>query len=111
MEQASSETHVTWLNQRKVKSFYRGVVAAELRSGVNMLLQVRATLDQSQHPDQMQKLLEVEVPIWVLIFFFYTETSQVSQCHFFLSHTPPGGRIGSDETKRSSDGVQDRLAH
>uniref|UniRef100_A0A7N8Y1W1 Solute carrier family 12 member 3 n=1 Tax=Mastacembelus armatus TaxID=205130 RepID=A0A7N8Y1W1_9TELE len=32
-------SHVKWLNQRKVKSFYRGVVAAELRSGVNMLLQ------------------------------------------------------------------------
>ncbi|XP_075898654.1 solute carrier family 12 member 3 [Nelusetta ayraudi] len=39
VEQACSETHVTWLNQRKVKSFYRGVVATELRSGVNMLLQ------------------------------------------------------------------------
>ncbi|TMS05495.1 Solute carrier family 12 member 3, partial [Larimichthys crocea] len=39
VEEASSDSHVTWLNQRKVKSFYRGVVAAELRSGVNMLLQ------------------------------------------------------------------------
>ncbi|XP_070827611.1 solute carrier family 12 member 3 [Chaetodon trifascialis] len=39
VEKASSNSHVTWLNRRKVKSFYRGVVAAELRSGVNMLLQ------------------------------------------------------------------------
>ncbi|XP_039988108.1 solute carrier family 12 member 3 [Xiphias gladius] len=39
VEKASSDSHVTWLNQRKVKSFYRGVVATELRSGVNMLLQ------------------------------------------------------------------------
>uniref|UniRef100_A0A7N8XEM6 Solute carrier family 12 member 3 n=1 Tax=Mastacembelus armatus TaxID=205130 RepID=A0A7N8XEM6_9TELE len=39
VENACSESHVKWLNQRKVKSFYRGVVAAELRSGVNMLLQ------------------------------------------------------------------------
>ncbi|XP_047195855.1 solute carrier family 12 member 3 [Hippoglossus stenolepis] len=38
-QEAVSERHVTWLNQRKVRSFYRGVVAAELRSGVNMLLQ------------------------------------------------------------------------
>ncbi|XP_056273314.1 LOW QUALITY PROTEIN: solute carrier family 12 member 3-like [Pseudoliparis swirei] len=38
-EQASSGSHVSWLNQRKVRSFYRGVVAAELRSGANMLLQ------------------------------------------------------------------------
>ncbi|XP_075932188.1 solute carrier family 12 member 3 [Anarhichas minor] len=39
VEKASSDSHVTWLNQRRVKSFYRGVVATELRSGVNMLLQ------------------------------------------------------------------------
>ncbi|TKS72958.1 Solute carrier family 12 member 3 [Collichthys lucidus] len=39
VEEASSDSHVTWLNRRKVKSFYRGVVAGELRSGVNMLLQ------------------------------------------------------------------------
>uniref|UniRef100_A0A8D3DM09 Solute carrier family 12 member 3 n=1 Tax=Scophthalmus maximus TaxID=52904 RepID=A0A8D3DM09_SCOMX len=37
--EASGERHVTWLNRRKVGAFYRGVVAAELRSGVNMLLQ------------------------------------------------------------------------
>nr|XP_019962207.1 PREDICTED: solute carrier family 12 member 3 [Paralichthys olivaceus] len=39
LQEAVSERHVAWLNQRKVKSFYRGVVAAELRSGVNALLQ------------------------------------------------------------------------
>uniref|UniRef100_A0A4W6EQJ0 Solute carrier family 12 member 3 n=1 Tax=Lates calcarifer TaxID=8187 RepID=A0A4W6EQJ0_LATCA len=39
VEKVSSDSHVTWLNQRKVKSFYRGVVATELRSGVSMLLQ------------------------------------------------------------------------
>uniref|UniRef100_A0A3Q3XMT6 Uncharacterized protein n=1 Tax=Mola mola TaxID=94237 RepID=A0A3Q3XMT6_MOLML len=39
LERASSDIHVTWLNQRKVKSFYRSVVATEIRSGVNMLLQ------------------------------------------------------------------------
>ncbi|KAM7002607.1 LOW QUALITY PROTEIN: solute carrier family 12 member 3 [Tautogolabrus adspersus] len=39
VDNASSDGHITWLNQRKVKSFYRGVVATELRSGVNMLLQ------------------------------------------------------------------------
>ncbi|KAK5923040.1 hypothetical protein CgunFtcFv8_000046 [Champsocephalus gunnari] len=36
---ASCEGHVAWLNQRKVKSFYRGVAAADLRSGANILLQ------------------------------------------------------------------------
>lgn len=29
---------------------------------------------------------------------------------FFFAHTPLGGRLGSYETKRSSDGLQDRLA-
>lgn len=45
VEKASSRNHVTWLNRRKVRSFYRGVVAAELRSGANMLLQVRLMAD------------------------------------------------------------------
>uniref|UniRef100_A0A3B4Y2B6 Solute carrier family 12 member 3 n=1 Tax=Seriola lalandi dorsalis TaxID=1841481 RepID=A0A3B4Y2B6_SERLL len=39
VDKTSSDRHVSWLNQRRVKSFYRGVVATELRSGVNMLLQ------------------------------------------------------------------------
>ncbi|KAM9854311.1 solute carrier family 12 member 3 [Aulostomus maculatus] len=34
-----SNSHVTWLNHRGVKSFYQDVVATDLRSGVNMLLQ------------------------------------------------------------------------
>ncbi|XP_056137610.1 solute carrier family 12 member 3 [Lampris incognitus] len=38
VEIASSNSHVTWLNQRGVKSFYHSVVAADLRSGVFMLL-------------------------------------------------------------------------
>ncbi|KAK0137314.1 Solute carrier family 12 member 3 [Merluccius polli] len=36
---ARSDSHVTWLNQRKVKAFYKGVVAPSLRAGVHMLLQ------------------------------------------------------------------------
>ncbi|XP_072291484.1 solute carrier family 12 member 3 [Eucyclogobius newberryi] len=39
VQKETSEKHVTWLNQRKVKSFYRGVVSSNLRSGVNMLMQ------------------------------------------------------------------------
>lgn len=39
-EAAHSDRHVTWLNKRQVRSFYRGVVAVDLRSGVQMLLQV-----------------------------------------------------------------------
>uniref|UniRef100_A0A8C8F0I6 Solute carrier family 12 member 3 n=1 Tax=Oncorhynchus tshawytscha TaxID=74940 RepID=A0A8C8F0I6_ONCTS len=31
--------HVTWLNKRQIKSFYHGVVANDLRTGVKMLLQ------------------------------------------------------------------------
>ncbi|XP_015248340.1 PREDICTED: solute carrier family 12 member 3 [Cyprinodon variegatus] len=39
LEKASSNRHVSWLNQRKIRSFYRGVVASDFRCGVNMLLQ------------------------------------------------------------------------
>uniref|UniRef100_A0AAX7T1Y2 Solute carrier family 12 member 3 n=1 Tax=Astatotilapia calliptera TaxID=8154 RepID=A0AAX7T1Y2_ASTCA len=36
---AMSDSHLNWLNKRKAGSFYRGVVAADLQSGVNVLLQ------------------------------------------------------------------------
>lgn len=39
-----NDSHLNWLNKRKVRSFYRGVVAADLQSGVNVLLQVRAEI-------------------------------------------------------------------
>ncbi|KAK7892033.1 hypothetical protein WMY93_023996 [Mugilogobius chulae] len=39
VQKEHNEKHVTWLNQRKVKSFYRGVVSSDLRSGVNTLMQ------------------------------------------------------------------------
>ncbi|XP_067091647.1 solute carrier family 12 member 3 [Osmerus mordax] len=39
MKAVNSSSHVSWLNQRKIKSFYRGVVASNLRSGVQMVLQ------------------------------------------------------------------------
>uniref|UniRef100_A0A673XNH1 Solute carrier family 12 member 3 n=1 Tax=Salmo trutta TaxID=8032 RepID=A0A673XNH1_SALTR len=35
----SSNSHVIWLNKRQIKSFYHGVVANDLRTGVKMLLQ------------------------------------------------------------------------
>ncbi|XP_054632512.1 solute carrier family 12 member 3 [Dunckerocampus dactyliophorus] len=38
-QRASSAAHNLWLRQRKVKSFYKHVLSADLRSGVNMLLQ------------------------------------------------------------------------
>ncbi|XP_077451747.1 solute carrier family 12 member 3 [Stigmatopora argus] len=34
-----SDTHISWLLQRTVKAFYKNVMAEDLRSGVNMLLQ------------------------------------------------------------------------
>uniref|UniRef100_A0AAX7V3X5 Solute carrier family 12 member 3 n=1 Tax=Astatotilapia calliptera TaxID=8154 RepID=A0AAX7V3X5_ASTCA len=39
LEKAMSDSHLNWLNKRKAGSFYRGVVAADLQSGVNVLLQ------------------------------------------------------------------------
>ncbi|XP_077594567.1 solute carrier family 12 member 3 [Stigmatopora nigra] len=34
-----NDTHISWLRQRTVKAFYKNVMAEDLRSGVNMLLQ------------------------------------------------------------------------
>ncbi|XP_029613609.1 solute carrier family 12 member 3 [Salmo trutta] len=39
LDTASSNSHVIWLNKRQIKSFYHGVVANDLRTGVKMLLQ------------------------------------------------------------------------
>ncbi|KAF4091615.1 hypothetical protein AMELA_G00038900 [Ameiurus melas] len=39
VDAANSSSHVTWLNKRGIKSFYHGVVADDLRSGAQMLLQ------------------------------------------------------------------------
>lgn len=44
LEKTMNDSHLNWLNKRKVRSFYRGVVAADLQSGVNVLLQVRAEI-------------------------------------------------------------------
>lgn len=40
LDAANSSSHVAWLNKRGIKSFYRGVVADNLRSGAQILLQV-----------------------------------------------------------------------
>ncbi|XP_031418369.1 solute carrier family 12 member 3 [Clupea harengus] len=39
VDSACNDDHTAWLNQRRIKSFYHGVVADDLRSGVQMLLQ------------------------------------------------------------------------
>ncbi|KAM8861686.1 LOW QUALITY PROTEIN: solute carrier family 12 member 3 [Synchiropus picturatus] len=39
VQKQSGDAQQTWLNKRKVKSFYSEVVASDLRSGVNMLVQ------------------------------------------------------------------------
>ncbi|KAJ0069229.1 hypothetical protein NL108_003157, partial [Boleophthalmus pectinirostris] len=39
VQKENGEKHVSWLNERKVKSFYRGVVSSDLRTGVNVLMQ------------------------------------------------------------------------
>lgn len=146
VEQACSETHVTWLNQRKVKSFYRGVVATELRSGVNMLLQVRVTTflttgtnSYVSHVSTWGRRGEREREatrsviaisgnfqtyyytqfsccwlhkgVWVALFLGSMQwLANKCQNISFFAHTPLGGRLGSYETQRSSDGFQDRLA-
>ncbi|XP_043935038.1 solute carrier family 12 member 3 [Protopterus annectens] len=38
-EEVVTDRHVNWLNRRKIKSFYSGVVANDLRSGVQTLMQ------------------------------------------------------------------------
>lgn len=65
VEAANGNGHVAWLNRRKVKSFYRGVVATELRSGVNMLLQVRITPRLFSINSTTWSSECYEVPLWI----------------------------------------------
>ncbi|XP_029464580.1 solute carrier family 12 member 3 [Rhinatrema bivittatum] len=39
MQELSSSGHTKWLNKRKIKALYSGVIADDLRSGVQMLMQ------------------------------------------------------------------------
>ncbi|XP_066541876.1 solute carrier family 12 member 3 [Hoplias malabaricus] len=39
VDAANNSSHITWLNKRRIKSFYQGVVADDLRTGVQILLQ------------------------------------------------------------------------
>ncbi|XP_069496444.1 solute carrier family 12 member 3 [Ambystoma mexicanum] len=39
IQELNSSGHVKWLNKRKIKSFYSGLIADDLRSGVQMLMQ------------------------------------------------------------------------
>lgn len=46
-----ADGHTKWLMKRKIKAFYTDVVAEDLRSGVQMLLQVQPSLAfQQQGP-------------------------------------------------------------
>ena len=40
--------HTKWLNKRKIKAFYSDVIAEDLRSGVQILMQVRRPGASSQ---------------------------------------------------------------
>uniref|UniRef100_A0A8C5Q107 Solute carrier family 12 member 3 n=1 Tax=Leptobrachium leishanense TaxID=445787 RepID=A0A8C5Q107_9ANUR len=39
LQELNSSGHVRWLNKRKIKAFYTGLIADDLRSGVQMLIQ------------------------------------------------------------------------
>lgn len=42
--QLVADGHTKWLMKRKIKAFYTDVVAEDLRSGVQMLIQVQPSL-------------------------------------------------------------------
>ncbi|KAM8946863.1 solute carrier family 12 member 3 [Pelodytes ibericus] len=39
LQELNPDGHIRWLNKRKIKSFYTGLIADDLRSGVQMLIQ------------------------------------------------------------------------
>lgn len=52
-----ADGHTKWLMKRKIKAFYTDVVAEDLRSGVQMLIQVQPSLPfQQQGPCSLSQL-------------------------------------------------------
>lgn len=52
-----ADGHTKWLMKRKIKAFYTDVVAEDLRSGVQMLIQVRSSLAfNQQSPSSLSQL-------------------------------------------------------
>ncbi|XP_066439895.1 solute carrier family 12 member 3-like [Eleutherodactylus coqui] len=50
LQELNSSGHIKWLNKRKIRAFYTGLIADDLRSGANMLIQVSGQyLKMSQH--------------------------------------------------------------
>lgn len=40
LQELNPEGHIKWLNKRKIRAFYTGLIADDLRSGAQMLVQV-----------------------------------------------------------------------
>lgn len=52
-----ADGHTKWLMKRKIKAFYTDVVAEDLRSGVQMLIQVQPSLAfQQQDPSSLSQV-------------------------------------------------------
>lgn len=52
-----ADGHTKWLMKRKIKAFYTDVVAEDLRSGVQMLIQVQSSLAfNQQSPSSLSQL-------------------------------------------------------
>lgn len=70
-----ADGHTKWLTKRKIKAFYTDVVAEDLRSGVQMLIQVQPPLAfQQQGPSSLSQpggalthLDDLQAPPFVLL--------------------------------------------
>lgn len=58
-----ADGHTKWLIKRKIKAFYTDVVAEDLRSGVQMLIQVQPSLAFQHNPSSLSQVGAALTPL------------------------------------------------
>jgi len=112
--QLMADGHTKWLRKRKIKAFYTDVVAEDLRSGVQMLIQVEppSAVDRQgpSAPVTMRGALTV-TPDLPTLRCGLTPLASVCPCRgVSQGHLSIGCRPREDETQHPGTGLQEELA-
>lgn len=115
----TADGHTKWLTKRKIKAFYTDVVAEDLRSGVQMLIQVESSLAiDCQSPSSsttaqgaLIPLLNLQAPPFALLPCRLPPPVSVCPCRgVSWGHLSIGCWPWEDETQHPGAGLQEELA-
>ena len=115
----TADGHTKWLMKRKIKAFYTDVVAEDLRSGVQMLIQVEPSLAvDRQGPcssitarEALTPLPNLRAPPFASLPCGLTPPVSICPCRgVSWGHLSIGCRPWEDETQHPGAGLQEELA-